>query len=91
MNCSRSHHIYSPEVTVAWDQTRKAPRKSKVTCQTIETLLILRSVCQTQHKYCLGHGYHCKPINIGGYSIWRILTLGHFDCYLNWLSLVMSQ
>ena len=32
---------------------------------------------------------YCKPINIGGYLIWRFLPSGHIDCYLNWLSLVM--
>ena len=28
---------------------------------------------------------YCKPINIDGYLIWRILPSGHIDCYLNWL------
>ena len=32
---------------------------------------------------------YCKPINIGGYLIWRILPSGHVDCYLNWLILVI--
>ena len=32
---------------------------------------------------------YCKPINIGGYLIWRILPSRHVDCYLIWLSLVM--
>ena len=30
-----------------------------------------------------------KPINIGSYLIWPILSSGHIDCYLNHLSVVM--
>ena len=33
---------------------------------------------------------YCKPINVGGYLIWRFLPSGQIDCYLNWLSLVVS-
>ena len=32
---------------------------------------------------------YCKPINVGGYLIWRILPSGHIDCYLNWLILAI--
>ena len=32
---------------------------------------------------------YCKPINIGGYLIWRFLPSDHIGCYLNWLSLVV--
>ena len=35
----------------------------------------------------LSNMLYCKPINIRGYLIWRILTSGYIDCYLNWLIL----
>ena len=39
---------------------------------------------------CLPELY-CKPINIGGYLIWRFLPSGHIGYYLNWLSLVVCS